>query len=665
MFVTYIDLNLSRMKHTYFALLLVLLGSVLLPYPRSAFSETGAFSSPSHRPVEFQVHPKMRSRVNFWIDVFTLYGENEIIFHHRMSPEVTFRIVDLSDKAAKLSEGAFAKLRKKVVKDETAKIRKALERLASGKKPTSELEKRIVREMAHLGRGTQKYRTVLKENWIRSQRGIKERYAEAVIRSGRYMHILEDIFVHEFGLPVELTRLPFVESSFDYKAYSSVGAAGIWQFMPRTARVYKMKVGSLVDERRDIHSATRGAAAYLTDAYQRLGTWPLALTSYNHGVAGVARKVKKYGTRDIVSLVERSNDQPFGFASQNFFPEFLAALEIYDNLPRYFPGVRPESPLRLSRKKLTSPVTVAHVVQELGIGKERLQSANYALSKRVWSGAYSIPKGYVLNVPHEYDTSLSSLRADPRAKARADSTSSVYGGIVYRVRRGDSLGSIARKYKTTIANLREYNQLPDDLIRVGQRLVVKPAKSPPVKARVQSTSGTATYTVKKGDTLFAIARNHRTTVSRLRSLNHMKGSSIRVGQKLSVPAFHASVPSSSPPQEVPEAPTPETPSTHIVQQGDTLSGIAKRYGVSLSVLQKINKLRGSSIRIGQRLQLDSSGSESASSSNSQEKSVSHTVRSGETLWSISRKYGVSMTYLIRKNGLSDSSIRVGQVLSIY
>ncbi len=618
-----------------------------------ARAERYSFSSSSSRPAEFQVQPKMRSRVDFWIDIFSLYGKYDIIFHHRMSPEVTFRIKDLSAEAKRLSAGAFEKLRKKVVKSEIAKIKKALGRLAQGKSPSTELEKRIVREMAHLGRGTSKYRTVINKKWIRAQRGIKERYAEAVSRSGRYMHILEDVFVNEFGLPIELTRLPFVESSFDYKAYSSVGAAGIWQFMPRTARVYKMKVGSIVDERRDIYSATRGAAAYLTDAYQRLGTWPLALTSYNHGVAGVARKVKKYGTRDIVSLVERSNDQPFGFASQNFFPEFLAALEIYENLHRFFPNVQPEPPLKLSRKRLTSPVTVSHVLRELGMSKEKLQSTNYALSKRVWSGAYSIPKGYVLNVPQEYGQRLASLSPDPRAKARADSTSSVYGGIVYRVRRGDSLGKIARKYRTTIAKLRSYNGLSNDLIRVGQRLVVKPAKSPPQKARVQTKSGTDTYVVKRGDSLFRIARNHRTTVSRLRSLNGMKGSSIRIGQRLRVPAFHSPSASASPPRK--------TPSSYVVKRGDTLGGIAQRHGVSLSTLRSLNNLRGSTIRVGQRLKLK--GSSSASSA--QQKAVRHKVRPGESLWSISRKYGVSVTYLKRKNGISGSGLRVGQVISIY
>ncbi|MCB0321645.1 MAG: lytic transglycosylase domain-containing protein, partial [Bdellovibrionales bacterium] len=288
----------------------------------------------TRRHPEFSVPARMQPRVRFWIDIFAKYGQHDVVFHHRMHPHVIFDVLSLGGRAQVLSDKQLERERKSLSDSRERMIRTAIQNLSSGRSPESTLERHIAKQMAFLGAGTKKYREVLDNGWIRSQRGIKERYREALERSGRYMHILEHIFVTEFGLPVELTRLPFVESSFDYKAYSSVGAAGIWQFMPGTGKLFKLQVSRLVDERRDVTAATKAAAKYLLEAYGKLNAWPLALTSYNHGVYGVMKKVKQFGTRDIAALVERVHDQPFGFASQNFYPEFLAALEIYEHPTR-------------------------------------------------------------------------------------------------------------------------------------------------------------------------------------------------------------------------------------------------------------------------------------------------------------------------------------------
>ncbi|MCB0329373.1 MAG: LysM peptidoglycan-binding domain-containing protein [Bdellovibrionales bacterium] len=550
---------------------------------------------PSKRNPAFRVPAKMRPRVQFWIDVFSKYGKHHAVIHHRMYPHIIFDILDFYGKAESYSEVKLEHHRKAEIKKKTAEIESALKWLASGKSPRNPFEQHIVTQMSSLPGGTKKYQDVYKNDWIRSQRGIRERYREAVERSGRYIHILERVFVLEYGLPIELTRLPFVESSFDYKAYSSVGAAGIWQFMPATGRLYDLKVTRVVDERRDVTAATKAAARYLTDAYQRLGTWPLALTSYNHGVYGVLKKVNQLGTKDIAQVIERVHDQPFGFASQNFYPEFLAALEIYDDPEHYFPGVRKEPPQEIARRKLTRSVTAGEVSRSLGVPVDHLKNVNYALHSHVWSGRYPIPSGYTLNVPLQYRTELASMKLP---KASAASVVSATSGDTYRVRHGDSLGKIASKHGISVASLKSMNGLRSDLVRVGQTLVVSHGSSSsstlrPTTSRAAMDSsvsvGSHQYQVRSGDTLFSIARAHRTTVESLKRANALSSSSIRVGQVLKLP-------SGAQGGQGEEA-------VYSVRKGDSLWVISNRFGVSQDAIKRRNGLTSSSLRIGQKLNI--------------------------------------------------------------
>ncbi|MCI5064806.1 LysM peptidoglycan-binding domain-containing protein [bacterium] len=556
---------------------LAFLGISLLFLPSNPVAEPRITIS-EKRDHAFRVPSQLRPRVQFWIDIFSKYGKHHAVIHHRMYPQVIFDVLDFYEKADTLSEVALEKYRKKVVKKRIAEVDAAIKWLSRGKAPRDPFEKHISQQMAVLGGGTRKYREVVQEGWVRSQRGIRERYRVAIERSGRYIHILERVFVLEYGLPLELTRLPFVESSFDYKAYSSVGAAGIWQFMPATGRSYNLRVSRIVDERRDVTAATKAAARYLSDAYKRLGSWPLAVTSYNHGVAGVARKVKKMGTKNLAALVERSSDQPFGFASQNFFPELLAAIEIYENVSKYFPGVQKEPAQEIARRKLTRAVTASELSNRLSLSIKQLSEVNYALHSSVWKGRYAIPAGYTLNVPLRYRTALANLKL-PAAPA------SSLRGSRYLVRRGDTLGRIAQRYRTTVAKLKALNGLRSDVVRVGQTLVVSSSGGASSQA-----SGSHTYRVRSGDTLFGIARTHRTTVASLQRANGMRSSRIRVGQVLKLPAgAHGASHSSA------------GDILYRVKRGDSLWGIARKYGVSLSTLKSRNKLRSTTVRVGQKI----------------------------------------------------------------
>ena len=531
----------------------------------------------------FEVSDRARPRVNYWKDIFTRYGKHHAVIHHRDFPQVVFDVLDMYDEAARLSDVQIERYRKAQIRSRIDEIEKVLARLAANNPPANDFERQIQTAMAPLGRGTAKYRAVLDGNAIRAQRGIKERYREAVIRSGRYMHILEEIFVSEYNLPVELTRLPFIESSFDYTAYSHAGAAGIWQFMPATARGYRLRVDRLIDERRDVISATRAAAQYMRDGYQRFQLWPLAVTSYNHGMAGVARRVRDFGSRDLFEMIEHPTRQPFGFASQNFYPEFLAAVEIYKDPQRYFPGVQIEEPLRLAIRDLPFSTSVKHVSSQLGIDVDELKSLNYAVSAQIWRGQAAIPAGYVLKVPYRYRTRLAELRLDRAEGQKSFAASAVYGGATYRVRRGDNLGSIARKYGTSISDLRKMNGLRSDVIKIGQILTVRPQESRPTSGGSPSSQG-GIHTVRSGDTLYGLARRYGTSVSQIQQANNLRSTTLRVGQRLQMPGGSASA-------EV----------SYRVRSGDSLWSIAKKYGISVTMLRQRNNLRSSKIRPGQSI----------------------------------------------------------------
>lgn len=514
--------------------------------PLRAYSNTP--QGPKYpRSKAFECPEKLRPRVNFWKDIFTKYGKAQFVIHHREFPQVVFMVVDLSNEFRELDPISFDRLRKSEEKRRVSEIKSTIEYLAEDKQPQSYLQKYISAKMQFLGAGTSKYKRILDEDLIRTQTGIKEKFADSVRRAGRYLPLIEKIFVEDFGLPVELTRLPFIESSFDYTAYSSVGAAGIWQFMPRTGKLY-MTVNKVVDERRDPLQASRGAAKYLREAYSRLGNWPLAVTSYNHGVAGVNRKVQKMGTTDIVALIENKNEKAFGFASSNFYPEFLAAIEIYDNYRQYFPDLELEQPIKAKEVFISRSVSVAQISKEVGVGIEALKSVNYALSEAVWSGRVKIPAGYSLKVPHDSHLHLAySRQTKLEAPTPSSVSSSIYGGVTYKVRRGDSLISIAKKYGTSVSDLNSMNNLGSGALKVGQTIIVKPREDSlnPVQPQqhtkvvipTKATNQFKSYKVKKGDSLWSISIKNRVSADQIRKNNKGKliGNNLTVGQTILIP----------------------------------------------------------------------------------------------------------------------------------
>lgn len=416
--------------------------------------------------------------MNFWKAIFSRYGQNQILVHHRVFPQVVFWVVDVERDVRGMGPVAAERFRKQKEAEAVTLVRDVIAEIARGGELNAGMAMHIKREMEKVPGGLEKYQRALDEDLVRTQTGIKEKFADAIRRSGRYMPMMEQIFTEQ-GLPKELTRLPFVESSFDYSALSSVGAAGLWQFMRGTAKGYGLAVNNLVDERRDPLVATRAAARYFGEAYSRLGHWGWAITSYNHGVAGTKRKIQEFGTTDISRVLEDPHVRPFGFASSNFYPSFLAAVEVYNDRARLFPGVEPERPLRFEERRVGQAASISALSRRFGVSAESLKRLNYALSEAVWSGRQQVPAWYRLRVPTgANEVPLTTEWKDtPASKATPSSSAVGTSTHVHIVRKGETFAQIARSYGVTQQQLREWNKVKDAVaaakIKPGQRLVVR------------------------------------------------------------------------------------------------------------------------------------------------------------------------------------------------
>jgi len=256
---------------------------------------------------------------------------------------------------------------------------------------------------------------------LRSQRGLRERFKRGLEISGRYDAAFRQAF-REAGLPEDLAYLPHVESSFQNHAASSVGAVGMWQFMPGTARQFMM-MNAAVDERRDPVASAQGAARYLGKAHNRLDSWPLAITSYNHGVGGMARAKEAWGD-DIAAIVRNYSGKGFGFASRNFYAEFLAARNIARNPQRFFPeGLSYQAPLNQDRIRLRQTVAAHTLANYYEVNLGELTILNRAWNPPAQSGRIPLPAGTMVWLPAGTMARLAQRGAADRALVLAEPVS--------------------------------------------------------------------------------------------------------------------------------------------------------------------------------------------------------------------------------------------------
>src|SRR5262249_36999906 len=272
--------------------------------------------------------------------------------------------------------------------------------------------------------GLEPSRPVLEEllDRIHTQRGVTERFRAGIVRSGRYLDSFKRI-MEDNGVPAAFALLPLVEASYE-NARSSAGAVGVWQFT-RGASLGYLSVGRRVDERLDPVKSARAAAKLVKANYDALGSWPLAITAYNHGRGGMLRAKAEHGS-DLPTIINEYDGPLFGYASMNFYTEFLAAMDVYAHRQDYFGTLTLDRPFAPTPTLTPTPVKVAAKVEAV-----RPQKATAVLKP-----------------------------APPR-------------GTSYTVRQGDTLSEIAQRFRTSIQQLTAKNKLAGHSIYAGQILIIK------------------------------------------------------------------------------------------------------------------------------------------------------------------------------------------------
>lgn len=363
---------------------------------------------------------------------------------------------------------------------------------------------------------------------------LREWVENGLSRGTRYLPMIQQVFRAE-GLPLDLAYVPLIESAFKPNAVSRAQAKGVWQFMRGTALENGLKHDWYIDERADPEKATRAAAKYLTTLHRMFGDWHLALASYNGGPGLVQRAMKRTGAEDFWQLSTKSKALPR--ETREYVPMILAAIIIARNPVQYGFNIIPVPPVGYDTVALDRPVDLRRVAEWTGASIDDIQALNPEL--RRWTTPVRNP-GYALKVPEgTADSLLARLETAPPTEFAALKW--------HTVRRGDTVSSLARRFKVSRSDLADANGLTmKSRLRPGEEILIPRAaaalpdgRSAGRAARAASTAGretggAASYRVKRGDTLYGIARQFRVSVDDLRSWNGLRGSRLAVGDVLTI-----------------------------------------------------------------------------------------------------------------------------------
>ena len=423
-------------------------------------------------------------------------------------------------------------------------------------------------------------------------RSTKGRFQEYLHRSGKYIDFMREI-IRKNGLPEDLVYLPLIESGFNPKAYSWAHASGPWQFISSTGKNYGLTRNWWYDERRDFVKSTQAACDYLKFLYQMFGDWKLALAAYNGGEGRVSRTIKRQRTKDFWKMDLRKQ-------TEDYVPRYMAAVMVAKE-PEKFGFLPPAyQSLQWDVVETKHCLDLKEIAKKLEVDVSDLRELNPELLRDV------TPPGM-----HSYELRIPTGKKETFWTHYQDLSSK--GATIFaqhKVRRGETLGKIAQKYRTTISALAELNNMSTRKpIRAGQHLTVPittkgnysssyASSSSGSKSKASVSSPYFIYKVKRNDSLTELARQYGTSVSAIRKLNGFSSRRhLFAGEKIRMPDNgYAS-------KNTIDRVT-ENLVIHIVRDGDTLWKIAQNYGTSLSNILSWNQLNDNdSIFPGQRLKI--------------------------------------------------------------
>ena len=421
------------------------------------------FSLPSN-PTLFHYPEGLRPEVEFWKKIFTEYTSGQAIIHDRRHASIIYSVIDLTER-----QRYSQKARKIKIRAAMKKYKRILHKLnglkSSNLSALSEEEKSVFRMIKGI---SGKYSFNRAARNLRVQDGMKESFQQAMGNASRYLDTMGQIFA-QYGLPVELARLPFLESSYNVGAYSSAGAAGIWQLTRLTGKHY-LTIDGYVDERRDPVKSTEAAAKLLSSYYRQLESWPLAITAYNHGAYGMKNAVRKTKSRDIETIIKKYKSRSFGFASRNFYPEFLAILEVTGNYKQYFGEIEFTPPDVYDEFILEDYVKMKTLLTYCSLDRKVITRLNPELNESVLESRRFLPKQYPLKVPAGMKERLTREYA---LIAAAEKRNTIDITKLHHVKSGQNLSSIAKLYNASVKAIIKVNSIQDpDRLIIGEVLKI-------------------------------------------------------------------------------------------------------------------------------------------------------------------------------------------------
>lgn len=537
------------------------------------------------------------------------------------------------------------------------------------------------------------------ENLIKSfLKNRKKAYERLMALSEYYFPIFEESLA-KYNVPLEIKYLAIVESALNPKAVSRVGATGLWQFMYQTGKEYNLDIDSYVDERSDPLKASDAAARYMSNMYRIFGDWDLVLASYNSGPGNVAKAIRRSGGQENFWNIRRNLPKE----TQGYVPAFLATMYIYTYHKEH--GIVPNRAaikhFNTDTIAIRKQITFKQLSDLLDVPVAQLELLNPSYKLK------TIPKYthelHYLRLPmdkigifasnedkiYAYVDHEAMKRERPfyqyaqqrdSARLAARDSSAVRNDLAgktkfHTVRRGESLGKISQRYGVTIAQLKIWNKLKSSTAPLGRKLRIygvekddsAVAANTPEKAEKPAIAASETksesekpdfYVVQKGDNLSGIAKKFGVSMSDLKAWNDLPDNNVQLDARLKLAGDEIA-------ENRKEAPKSST--SYIVHKGDNLSGIARKYDVTVAELKEWNAIEGNNITVGAKLLIlkDVPDNDTAAAQNEVARQKHYLVKKGDSLFTIAKKYpGVTVSDIQRWNGITGSELKPGMKLKI-
>lgn len=544
------------------------------------------------------------------------------------------------------------------------------------------------------------------ENIIKSFLKNRKRSFERLMAiSEYYFPMFEETFAKQ-NVPLEIKYLAIVESALNPKAVSKMGATGIWQFMYHTGKQYNLKIDSYVDERSDPLKATAAAAQYMSNMFSIFGDWELVLASYNSGPGNVSKAIRRSGGQQNFWSIKNHLPKE----TQGYVPAFLATMYLYEYHNEH--GIKPNKAIvqhfATDTVMIKKQMSFKQISDLLDVPVSQLQLLNPSYKLNViphyndQNHFLRLPKDkigvFVSNedkiytyIQHESELKNNNpFKNTTTAVAAVEKPSYPTGSTTqyYKVKQGDNLSSIAKQYNISIEELKKWNKLSSNTVAYGKVLTIisteinnntavasaenKINKIEKLKKEVKEdtlTHKTTNYIVQKGDNLSDIAEQNNVTIAQLKEWNKLSGNIIQAGTSLQIAEKEIETKEAV-------AATPELRNIeYTVQKGDNLGNIAKKFGTPIADLKEWNQLTDNNIMLGKTLivakneiAINTSKATAASFKKNKLEKTSlqqdYLVKKGDSLFSIAKKSGVTVSDIKKWNDINTEDIKPGMKLKI-